>query len=377
MSARDYIIARIHPHHPKVLRLAELTGECPYTVVGRAIAWFRHVDQHCHDANTGLGPQAFARILGHDAYWDAMQDPFVNWITVAQDTHTAVVVQHAANFAKSSKIRHMQARAKARQRDSKDRDERDNPDKQRTKQGQNRDRSRTESGQKPDNIGTDHGQKSDLQQQQQEEQQQQVFGDPLGGGSSPADAASPGAAVAAAAAAEISPTPDPEADTPPQARSPVVDALVAAGVSEPTRTQLAAMEGITPEIVRRCATRAKEAGKGVGVVVLDIRASAEAAVARAAMPTPGPTREQVRVREASEHAAAVDAERKQAQEVIGGLSDGELTVFHQAALRTLKPSDPIYSAWQHADPRDPGKYHGLRAAIVRLVNEARQHGSPT
>jgi hypothetical protein len=52
--------------------------------------------------------------------------------------------------------------------------------------------------------------------------------------------------------------------------------LVAAGIAEPALGELAAT-AITPKSVQEAAFAAKQAGKGPGVLVLDLRARAEAA----------------------------------------------------------------------------------------------------
>lgn len=118
MSASEFIILRIHPDHPKVLRLAELTGDSPCEACGRAVAWFRYVDQHFSDAKTGLGRVAFARILnarkrrGKLDYFSAMQDAHINWISV-DDEGCIEIVEYDANFDRSSKRRAIENRRKA------------------------------------------------------------------------------------------------------------------------------------------------------------------------------------------------------------------------------------------------------------------------
>jgi hypothetical protein len=115
MSATEFIILRIHPDHPKVLRLAALTGEDKWQACGRAVAWFRYVDQYFADAKTGLDRQMFNDIIGSRGkrgkldYFDAMQDEHINWIKTDDSGHVAVV-EYDSNFGRSSKRRAMDAR---------------------------------------------------------------------------------------------------------------------------------------------------------------------------------------------------------------------------------------------------------------------------
>ena len=53
--------------------------------------------------------------------------------------------------------------------------------------------------------------------------------------------------------------------------------LTAHGIGEPTRSRLAALPGITPEIVNEAAGRIKQRGGGTGLLVREIQAAVEAA----------------------------------------------------------------------------------------------------
>ena len=59
-------------------------------------------------------------------------------------------------------------------------------------------------------------------------------------------------------------------------------ALIRAGVAEPTRSRLAALPGLTPDLIASKAESVRSRGKGVGVLVLELRAVVEqrAAVAK-------------------------------------------------------------------------------------------------
>lgn len=111
MAASDWIMCRIHPDHPKVLALSRLTGDSPYEVTGRMIAWFRYVDQHCDQAETQLTEADIMRVLGvHKrrikfvSYPAAMADPSVDWIGLSP-AGTVVVKDYDSHFGKSSKRR--------------------------------------------------------------------------------------------------------------------------------------------------------------------------------------------------------------------------------------------------------------------------------
>lgn len=60
----------------------------------------------------------------------------------------------------------------------------------------------------------------------------------------------------------------------------IVEALILAEISEPTRSELARAPGVTAALVRRVAAEAEARGKGIGAVVQGIRAAAEASVKR-------------------------------------------------------------------------------------------------
>ena len=96
----------------------------------------------------------------------------------------------------------------------------------------------------------------------------------------------------------------------------VMVALVDAGISEPTRSQLANTPHITAKMVRRVADRAKERGKGAGAVVLDLRAASEKAARDAERKRQ--QREQARAEQVAietqrqhEHAEALGGEDRQ------------------------------------------------------------------
>jgi hypothetical protein len=59
----------------------------------------------------------------------------------------------------------------------------------------------------------------------------------------------------------------------------MTDALIRAGISEPTRSELGALSGLTPEIVDAVGSFARGRGVGPGAIVLDLRARAEAITA--------------------------------------------------------------------------------------------------
>jgi len=63
----------------------------------------------------------------------------------------------------------------------------------------------------------------------------------------------------------------------PTAAADVIDALVRAGIGEPTRSELAALPHLTLRMVERISAQAQEHGKGPGAIVLDIRAANEKA----------------------------------------------------------------------------------------------------
>jgi hypothetical protein len=94
MSAADWIKLVIHPEHPKVARIARLTGDDPDVVFAKAVRWFRWVDQHCADAETEMTASGFHGVLrcpddaagdGLLTYAEAFSDAKVDWITIGPD----------------------------------------------------------------------------------------------------------------------------------------------------------------------------------------------------------------------------------------------------------------------------------------------------
>lgn len=79
----------LHPGHPKVVRIALLTGDNVFSVLGRCATWFRWIDEHCDGPETGLTESDFTRLLKlrnrrfpHVSWLLALQDPLINWVTV-------------------------------------------------------------------------------------------------------------------------------------------------------------------------------------------------------------------------------------------------------------------------------------------------------
>jgi hypothetical protein len=117
MAAHEWIPLRIHPSHPKVLRLSAITGMSPYAIVGHAIAWFRYVDQQYAAADTGLDARCINIIMGLPAPKDpnlaqAFADPGVCWLAFGDDGK-ATVTDFDDNFGQSSRRRHLERRRKA------------------------------------------------------------------------------------------------------------------------------------------------------------------------------------------------------------------------------------------------------------------------
>ena len=84
-----------------------------------------------------------------------------------------------------------------------------------------------------------------------------------------------------------------------------MDALIEAEIAEPTRSRLADLDGLTPQIVARVAQQTRSQGGGTGAVVQNIRTAVAASVKRRA-------RAAERARAEAE-AAKVERERREAE----------------------------------------------------------------
>jgi hypothetical protein len=123
MSSPRWIPLFIHARDPKVMRIASLTGEHVCTVTGRAVEWFRWIDEHCLGPKTGISANELESIVGFvnvalpprkSTYADAFAD--VKWITLDDQSDDVIVVNFKKHFGKSAKRRHLDARRKRRQR---------------------------------------------------------------------------------------------------------------------------------------------------------------------------------------------------------------------------------------------------------------------
>lgn len=109
--------------HPKVLRVCELTGDDPYTCMGRMAQWFYHVDQHYSSSKTGLGRGAFHRVIGWELltdeaksagkidYFEACCDAKVGWLR--EEDGLIVIPEFTTWFGKSAKRRCLENKRKS------------------------------------------------------------------------------------------------------------------------------------------------------------------------------------------------------------------------------------------------------------------------
>lgn len=129
MAASDWIPCRIHPTHPKVLAVAQMTGDSPAEACGKIIAWFWHVDQTYDISRTYLTINAFHNVVlsprkrrNKASYFEAFSDDKVGWIELGDDG-TVLICDYENNFGKSSKRRAQDRKRKQRQRERDARDE--------------------------------------------------------------------------------------------------------------------------------------------------------------------------------------------------------------------------------------------------------------
>jgi hypothetical protein len=96
------------------------------------------------------------------------------------------------------------------------------------------------------------------------------------------------------------------------------DALVLAGVGEPTLTELMALPGLTVALIKDVAGRARQGGKGAGAVVQDLRLAAE----RQELGERQRQRQATAREEAQRRTAAQKAADRQQEEAAGDWIDG-------------------------------------------------------
>jgi len=109
--------------------------------------------------------------------------------------------------------------------------------------------------------------------------------------------------------------------TAPASAADVLGALTDAGISDPTRTELAGMPHVTVGLINRIAERARERGKGPGAVVLDIRGAAEKAARDA---------ERKRQRRQAERQVLADIEQQANQAATGEEREQGLAAMREA-----------------------------------------------
>jgi DNA-binding MarR family transcriptional regulator len=143
----------------------------------------------------------------------------------------------------------------------------------------------------------------------------------------------------------------------------VMEALTLAEISEPTRSKLASLDGITAELVERVTRSARDRGKGTGAIVNDIKAAIEKKAT-----TPRRRRvERVTTSTAAADREATAAEQQRIDQVIAGLSDDELRQHAAAALAGLD----VFTR-RRLESADPRTSATLRAGIYQLVTQALQ-----
>lgn len=151
----------------------------------------------------------------------------------------------------------------------------------------------------------------------------------------------------------------------------VLEALVAAGISEPTRTQLATLSGVTTRLVEQVAERAISQGKGVGVIVNDIRAKAAANVAkrerarakRQVEREMQATQQQQRETEREEQ-ERIDSEMLTVNRFINSMSDNELEQARQDVLDSMTAMER-----KAVERLDVKKSRTLKRRIYNMANQ--------
>jgi hypothetical protein len=166
----DWIPLKVHPEHPKVLLLARLSAKGADHVFACIVRWFRWVDEHADQENTGLDAAAMERIVGWEgragALVASMRHERVGWLTESP-LGEMVVPEFERNFGRSARRRYLDNSRKANTR----KPSADVPQNVRIKSGQKADTC-------PQNVrtpcGTSGGQNVEPQQQQQVQEEKPV-----------------------------------------------------------------------------------------------------------------------------------------------------------------------------------------------------------
>ena len=146
--------------------------------------------------------------------------------------------------------------------------------------------------------------------------------------------------------------------------------LARLGVTEPKRSELAAMPGLTVGIVRELAKRTGKAANPAGLLVamLEREGPAMAAKARGAATARErmATVSEARIAADEAQAARVAREREERHQLIAGLDAGQLARYVERVLQDATPTQR--RRWTAADPL---KNHTLGVRVVELVKRDR------
>ena len=136
-------------------------------------------------------------------------------------------------------------------------------------------------------------------------------------------------------------------------------ALIRAGIAEPTRSRLAALPGLTPDLIASTAESVRGRGKGVGVLVLELRAVVEQ---RAAMGKQKRHLAQVVEtgrRNRLAEIEAFEAGEKRARDVIAAMPTPYRAMLVTEAVASMSTTD------QRRVGTDPMVNRTLRASVLR------------
>lgn len=173
-------------------------------------------------------------------------------------------------------------------------------------------------------------------------------------------------AVTAAAGGCAEPPPPAAEARPADTSARVVAALEAAGIANPTLAQLAALPGLTPEIVSSEARSARERGKGIGALVQNIRAAVQKAKRR---PT---QRDRIGREEKGEELEQIRRQQElqaEADRQFDALGADVIEAYRREALQVCEFGTP--GARAKAASADPKTHPIIRKFIDDRVREGR------
>jgi len=157
-------------------------------------------------------------------------------------------------------------------------------------------------------------------------------------------------------------------------RNRLCEALTAYGITDPKRSTLMGIPGLTPGIVAELAQRTQGAKNPAGKLVTLIEKEAPAMVDKArkekAVHDLSKAAEREQQAEKKQHREQCDQEYQERQKIMDSLTNEQLEAYHQRVMEEATPGER--HRWKKAAPRT---HRGLQIRIVELVTRDREKSS--